>query len=705
LHMRTLHALLFLIPCATAANQPNFTYTVPAGTTVTAIAVDAAGNTYLTGTTSSTTFPATPGALQTQFNGGTCRGFFVPPQSASYFPCTDAFVIKLDPGGNVVFATYLGGNGSQTVGSAICVDAAGNIYVGGTTVPNGESLPDTFPVTPGAAFTNPDSGGAFVAKLNAAGTQIVYATFLPIFPQSPNASPLSMAIDSGGDVYIASTTQYPATNPFPTTPGAFQATTPNRSVPGIVAKLNPSGSTLVYATYLSGSIWDIPQGIAVDPAGDAYITGYTGSPDFPVTAGAFQTVFPGSGAGSVGFVTKLNPQGTGLVYSTFLGELNNANGSWQIKVDSQGGAYVLSTGALALSYGGYLSHLSPDGSSQIYSNFLPTATGLDLDSTGNVFVAGVIANATLESAPWTFQPGFAGGSSDAYAVKFLPDGQVDWATYLGGSQADGATLLAVAPNGSVVISGTTASPDFPGISGPISSNAPAGFVTSLFGSLTVIDAASYAAGAIAPGEIVALRGYGIGPATGVVASEPILPQQLGGVQVYFGNLPASLFYAQSQQVNVQVPWQIPTLGFVGVSINVVGGPSSAETVAVAPAAPGIFSVNNSDGTPNSPSNPARAGGMISIYGTGGGVTNPIGVNGGFWPVTAPLPALTQPVSVTIGGTIAEVLYSGSAPTLESGYFQINALLPASLPKSTQSYIYVTIGGVSSPPTAAAVSVQ
>jgi uncharacterized protein (TIGR03437 family) len=184
-----------------------------------------------------------------------------------------------------------------------------------------------------------------------------------------------------------------------------------------------------------------------------------------------------------------------------------------------------------------------------------------------------------------------------------------------------------------------------------------------------------------------------------------LPQQLGGVQVYFGNLPAPLFYAQAQQVNVQVPWQISTRGSVGVTVNVAGGGFGFEMVTVGPAAPGIFYVNNSDGTQNSPSNPARAVDMISIYGTGGGVTSPIGVNGGFWPITAPFPALTLPVSVTVGGTNAEVLYEGSAPTLESGYFQINALLPASLPRSAQSYIYVTIGGVSSPPTAVRVAIQ
>jgi uncharacterized protein (TIGR03437 family) len=708
--MRTLQALFLIVPCAIAANQPNFTYTAPAGTTVTAIATDGAGNTYVTGTTSSTTFPATVGALQTQFHGGVCNTFFT-PGGPIFYPCTDAFVIKLDPGGKVLFATYLGGDGGQTAASAICVDASGSVYVGGTTSPittDGEpnGAPDGFPATTGAAFTNPDTAGAFVAKLSPDGSQVVYATFLPIFPEYPNNYGLAMAIDSGGNAYIASTTQIALINQFAPTPGAFQVATQNKSVAGIVTKLNPSGSALVYATYLSGGLWDVPQGIAVDASGNAYITGYTSSQNFPVTPGALQTAFPGSGGGYSGFVTKLNPQGTGLVYSTFLGEINNGDGTWQIKADPQGGAYVLSTGALALSYGGYLSHLSPDGSSLISSNFLPTATGLDVDSTGDVFVAGVIADAGLSSPSWTFQPAFGGGASDAYIVKFAPDGYVDWTTYLGGTGADSATLLAVAPNGSVAVAGTTVSSDFPGISVPASIAAPATFVTSLFGSLTVINAAGYVAGAVAPGEIVELRGYGIGPEAGVAASGGTsLPPQLGGVQVYFGNLAAPIFYAQAQQVNVQVPWQIPTRGSVAVSIQVAAGGGSYEMATVAPAAPGIFSVNNSDGTPNSPANPAKAGDMISIYGTGGGVTNPIGVNGGFWPATTPFPALTLPVSVTVGGISAQVLYQGSAPTLETGYFQINALLPVSLPKSAQSYIYVTIGGVSSPSAAMQVAIQ
>ncbi len=671
--MRATAILFLLVPCAIAANQPTFSYTVPANTTVTAMAVDAAGNTYLTGTTTSLTFPATPGALQTQFSGGVCFEIFSPggPGTA---PCKDAFVTKLDPTGNVLFATYLGGNGSQTAGSAISVDAAGNIYVGGATSPSikggvPDGTPDGFPVTPGAAFTDPDNAGAFVAKLNPAGNQVIYATFLPLFP-AISYRQLAMAIDSAGAAYIASTTQpdpfYPM---FPTTPGAFQVSPmQGNEVAGVVAKLNASGSALIYGTYPSGSLWDNPLGIAIDAAGDAFITGYTLSTNFPVTPGAFQTTYPvknGSAYGYAGFVTKLNPQGTGLVYSTFAGSSydtnNGSNGpTWEIKVDSQGGAYVL---GLAPGSGAILLRLSTDGSSLVYSNLLPTANGLDLDPAGNAFVA-----------------------DDAGIVtRFTPQGQIGGAaTY---PQQGSATItlpptetIALASNGSVVVAG----------SGP-----GAVYVTSLFIPLTVENAASFAANEIAPGEIVAIRGYGIGPATGVSATGPAFPTELAGVQVFFGGVPAPRLYVQSDQINAQVPWELAGLTSTTVMVSYPGVDSTPTPVLMAPSLPGIFYVNNSNGSQNSASNPARPGDFVAIYCTGSGVTNPFGITGGLWPIATSLATLTLPVTVSIGGMNAIVLYAGSASTLESGYFQINVALPSGPQASSAVNLVVTVGGSSS----------
>ena len=603
------------------------------------------------------------------------------------FPCTDAFVIKLDPAGNVLFATYFGGNGSQTVASAICVDASGNVYLGGTTFPNTVSQPNTFPVTAGAAFTNVADGFGFVAKLNSSGTALVYSTLLPVSPPAlamPQA--IALAIDTAGEAYIATTTA--GALPFPTTPGAYQPAPPSYPYgSGVVAKLNASGSAMLYATYLSGNGLSVPQGIAIDAAGDAFVVGFTQAADFPVTPGAFQTgYFPS--AEYMEFVTKLNPQGTGLVYSTFLGATRNY--ASEVKVDAQGGSYVLAQGGAELSSGGYLSHLSADGSALIYSTYLPTTNkfDLDLDSAGSAFVAGAAGYALLAASPGAFQSGFEGSLANAYAAKFTPDGESAGATYAGPLQTGATPLIAVAPNGAIVLAEQTS-------------------VFSIYPWLTVQNAASGEAGTVAPGEIVTLRGYGIGPATAAVAAGQAPVDQLGGTQVTFGGIAAPVFSAQSQQVTVQVPWEIAGQTSTEVVVTYNGGPpagaSASAPVVVATAAPGIFAVANSDGTLNSPSNPAKVGGFITIYGTGGGVTNPLGITGGLWPITASLVTLTLPVSVSIGGTNAIVLYAGSAPTLESGYFQINVSLPSGPQASSAVNLVVTVGDSSS--VAVPISIQ
>ena len=603
------------------------------------------------------------------------------------FPCTDAFVIKLDPAGNVLFATYFGGNGSQTVASAICVDASGNVYLGGTTFPNTVSQPNTFPVTAGAAFTNVADGFGFVAKLNSSGTALVYSTLLPVSPPAlamPQA--IALAIDTAGEAYIATTTA--GALPFPTTPGAYQPAPPSYPYgSGVVDKLNASGSAMLYATYLSGNGLSVPQGIAIDAAGDAFVVGFTQAADFPVTPGAFQTgYFPS--AEYMEFVTKLNPQGTGLVYSTFLGATRNY--ASEVKVDAQGGSYVLAQGGAELSSGGYLSHLSADGSALIYSTYLPTTNkfDLDLDSAGSAFVAGAAGYALLAASPGAFQSGFEGSLANAYAAKFTPDGESAGATYAGPLQTGATPLIAVAPNGAIVLAEQTS-------------------VFSIYPWLTVQNAASGEAGTVAPGEIVTLRGYGIGPATAAVAAGQAPVDQLGGTQVTFGGIAAPVFSAQSQQVTVQVPWEIAGQTSTEVVVTYNGGPpagaSASAPVVVATAAPGIFAVANSDGTLNSPSNPAKVGGFITIYGTGGGVTNPLGITGGLWPITASLVTLTLPVSVSIGGTNAIVLYAGSAPTLESGYFQINVSLPSGPQASSAVNLVVTVGDSSS--VAVPISIQ
>jgi uncharacterized protein (TIGR03437 family) len=190
----------------------------------------------------------------------------------------------------------------------------------------------------------------------------------------------------------------------------------------------------------------------------------------------------------------------------------------------------------------------------------------------------------------------------------------------------------------------------------------------------------------------------MGPANGV-SNSGALPTELGGASVYFGGYLAPLLYVQSEQINAQVPWEFGLLGVpANVQVGFLGAPPQPVTpVVMAPALPGVFYVNNSDGSTNSPSNPAPLGSLISIYGTGGGAMNPPAATGQFW-ASAPLSYLELPVSVAIGPENALTQYTGSAPTLESGFFQINVLLPADLASGVQS-LSVTIGGVTSAPVA------
>jgi hypothetical protein len=301
------------------------------------IATDAIGNAYVTGYTSSPNFPTTPGVFQT-ISGGN----------------GDAFVTKLDPTGSIlVYSTYLGGLGDNS-GAGIAVDADGSAYVTGRTGAN-------FPTTPGAF--QPTSGGewdAFVTKLNSDGSALVYSTFLG---GCASDGGLGIAIDSLGNAHVTGQTSLTnltcpgASNNFPTTVGAFQTTFGGGGSDAFVTKLNATGTELVYSTYLGGSSIDSGRGIAVDPDGNAYVTGgtrtnvegWTSSTDFPTTVGAFPPSSNGGAcvgdalyASSNAFVTKLNPAGSGLVYSTFLGGSAYDEG-FGIAIDRDGNAYVTGT--------------------------------------------------------------------------------------------------------------------------------------------------------------------------------------------------------------------------------------------------------------------------------------------------------------------------------------------------------------------------
>jgi hypothetical protein len=284
------------------------------------IALDAGGNAYVTGGTSSTNFPTTAGAFQPIYGGGSF----------------DSFVTKLDAAGSsVVYSTYLGGSGEESLSkSGIAVDANGNAYVSGPT-----SSTD-FPTTAGA-FQPTYGGGAFdafVTKLDAAGSALVYSTYLG---GSGDESRFEggIAVDTSGNAYVVGST---GSIDFPTTVGSFQSIYGGGSMDAFVTKLNPAGSALVYSTYLGGVGSDSGSGVAVDTGGNVYATGATGSLNFPTTVEAFQFV---SGGSTDAFVTKLNAAGSALIYSSFLGGNGDDFGN-AIAVDAAGNAYLTgSTGS------------------------------------------------------------------------------------------------------------------------------------------------------------------------------------------------------------------------------------------------------------------------------------------------------------------------------------------------------------------------
>jgi hypothetical protein len=237
------------------------------------IAVDAAGNAYVTGTAHSTDFPTTPGAFQQTIGGG----FY------------NAFVTKVNASGTaLVYSSYLGG-ADNDFGQGIAVDRDGNAYV------TGDAQSSNFPTTPGA-FQRTGRNAAFVTKVNASGTALAYSTYLG---GSSGGQGYGIAVDGEGSAYVTGVT---SSADFPVTTGAFQRTLGSRGNNAFVTRLSAGGSALAYSTYLGGSAGDGGQGIALDGAGNAYVAGWTGSGDFPTTAGAFQRTLRGR---SNAFVAKV----------------------------------------------------------------------------------------------------------------------------------------------------------------------------------------------------------------------------------------------------------------------------------------------------------------------------------------------------------------------------------------------------------------
>lgn len=386
------------------------------------ITLDAAGDAYVVGYTESTNFPTTPGAHDRRCGtDGTCS----PNQFGLTF---DAFAVKLNSAGVLRYSTYLGGGGDDRA-TGVAVDAAGNAYLTGNTTSIDFPTLHAYQGTIGGGFF----GDAFVTKLNATGSGLLYSTYLGGGGDEGNGAGLggAIAVDAGGHAYVTgytTSTDFPTKRPFQAALRGF--------TDAFVTKLAPGGNTLEYSTYLGGSFGTVGRAIAVDRFGRAHVAGDTSSSDFP-TKNARQAANRGA---TDAFVTRFSAAGNTLVYSTYLG----------------GRPIMLASGD---SYGG-------DDS----------ATGIALDADGNVYIAGqtnasgfpVTSNALDKTCGTDARCNFIWDldgpslSSDAFLVKLGANGTtLLYGTYVGGSAADGAQAVAVDARNNIYLAGYTESANWP----------------------------------------------------------------------------------------------------------------------------------------------------------------------------------------------------------------------------------------------------
>ncbi|MCU0292226.1 MAG: SBBP repeat-containing protein [Thermoanaerobaculaceae bacterium] len=412
----------------------------------TAVAVDASGAVYLTGSTQSVDLPLAGSPVQSTFGGS-----------------IDAFVAKVSPAGDtLVWATFLGGAGSDAA-SSLVLDASGAPIVAGRTASA------TFPVTPGAMQATLRGGyDVFVTKLSTAGTLVVSTYYGGAGDEFAGA----MESGPGGTLFLTGSTR---SSDLPLAGTPVQSTL-RSTEDAFVAKINASVSSLVYSTYLGGSGSETARAIAVDGSGNAYVLGDTKSTDFPLAGTPFQGTYKG---GRDAFVSRLNAAGSSLLYSTYLGGTLEEEAT-SIAVDSSGQAVVAGTtysadyptaapyqASLKGTGDGYVSKLNAAGSGLVFSTYFGgTGTdgvnGLEVDGAGNVHVVGFTSSPDFPMVGGPLQGTYGGGDWDVFVARLGAAGStLGWSTFLGGNLVDYASALTLDGSGAIYVVGETNSLNFP----------------------------------------------------------------------------------------------------------------------------------------------------------------------------------------------------------------------------------------------------
>ncbi len=660
-----------------------------------ALALDKSGNVYVTGYTDSSNFPVSSTAAQKTWGG---RGGNMLIQAG------DAFVAKLGPNGDqLVYSTFVGGRNDDW-GSAVAVDAAGDAYITGGT------LSDNLPVSSNAAqtiykrsgtqeifprFDAPllTSGDAFIARINPTGTAFLGLTYL-----GGNYDDLAWALtlDSAGSVYVGGNT---LSTDFPTTNGAFQTKFAGSDLynniffnlgDGFVAKLTGDLSAILYSTYLGGTGDDAVTAIALDSTGNAYVTGATSSQSLG-TSNTVQQGFKGPFAAPVAdqlvgdaFVAKVSADGKSLGFFTYLGGTSDDVGM-AIALDASGNVVVtgatqstnfpvstnalqskspLATSQIGGGGSGFLSIIDPTGKTLIYGSYFggssaDVPTSIAIDGSGNILLGGVAMSTDYPTVKPN-QATYGGGSSDGFLAKFTG------LTTSGGGGGSTSTAPAVTAAG-------------------------------------ITNVASYQSGSVSPGEILAIFGSNLGPATPALfaVAGGKIGSSLGGTTVTFDGVAAPLIYTSATQIDAIVPYSVYGKSTTQIVIQYNSQSSTALSIPVVPAVPGLFKVGtsqgailNHDGSVNSASNPAEIGSVVVLFLTGEGQTDPAGTDGLVATSTYPKPLL--PVSVTIGGQSVTPAYAGAAPYEVAGMMQVNATVPSGITPGNSVPVTVTVGTYTTP---------
>ncbi len=644
----------------------------------------------------------------------------------------DAFVMKLAPGGeSVLWTSYFGGNGFDRP-NGIAVDSSGNAIIAG------ETNSSDYPTTPGAFRTQFAAfSDAFVAKLSANGDALLYSGLLGGFETD---SARAVAVDAGGNAFVAGFT---SSLDFPATSGRVRGT-----ADAFVAKISAGGERLIYSAVIGGGGPDQAYGIALDPAGNPVVVGMTGSADFPVTGGAAQRSFGGV---FDGFVSRLSTADGRILQATFLGGANTdsanavaidgsgnvlvAGGSGSDNFPTTAGAYQTQVRSVACSVSLgcapscigpsltvrlpsdlFVAKLSGDLSTLAYSTLIggecaSTPNSIAVDSAGNAYLsASTLARDFPLMYPVQYEPRC--GESNALLLGVNADGSaLRFSTYL---DAGGAPALALDAAGNIyaagqscsasAVTGNAAQKQAAGNDGYLARIEGAGD-TAAIALNSVVDAFSRQKQAVSPGEIVALRGAGLGPIDGAdlgLNPEQPLDTTLADARVFFDDVPAPVVSAQYDQVVAVAPFALAGKTSAQVRVEYQGKPSNSLPVRVAATSPALLTadgsgqgpgnIRNEDTSLNSPENRAKKGSVVTLFLTGLGQTNPPGVDGAI-AGDPPAKPLAQ-VRVLINLSPAEVVQASTVPAFITGFFQVQVRVPQNLPGSGTFPVAASAGSAS-----------